>query len=349
MKKTDPKRIGEHHSFSVNVACQVGDRKAIILKELYGWCLHNFQNNRNVFFGIPWTYNSAKAYSEKFKYWPEKSIARWIKELESEKWICSTDKFNKFRIDRTKWYAIDFERYDAAVLGEQTSISHNENWYSYIKESISHYEESMYQNDTSESPKMRDDISQNEEPIPSNTISNTSKTSSRKRAREKTEQEAGKVTTLKAKKNDSPQVAARPPHENDFPQSDEELTILTDFPTPEQCASAMYEYYNGPGSETWKTFEMGAGMKPGESVDKYQICLGWAFKYSDEPYTLREWRNKSRKNLITWIRNDLNTQRRNTTPTGNKKQVAALQKIDGSKFDKYRQSASSSGLVKIKG
>ena len=86
------KRIDENHSLNVNVCTVLGHiQKAILLKEIYGWCFQNKANNRNIKFGLPWSYMTAKGYAQKFPYMNEKSIARWLKELEADGWVYSSN------------------------------------------------------------------------------------------------------------------------------------------------------------------------------------------------------------------------------------------------------------------
>ena len=171
------KRIDENHSFNINVACIVGERKAILLKEQYGWCLKNLHNDRNIHAGHAWTYNSAKAYAQKFPYWNPKSISRWLKEMEDEGWIASAN-LNKVAFDRTKWYTVNFRRYDLAVTGCDMKIEDIETWKKEIKKSISQNEEWNDQNEEwndqneeSDFSKTDNQSSQNEEPIPPLTTS----------------------------------------------------------------------------------------------------------------------------------------------------------------------------------
>ena len=108
------KRIDENHSFSPHIACVVGVEKAIILKDIYYWCLKNSKSNRNYHEGRHWTYNSSSAFSELYPYMNRRSISRWLKELEDDKWIFSGN-FNKSSFDQTKWYSINHEKYDSAI------------------------------------------------------------------------------------------------------------------------------------------------------------------------------------------------------------------------------------------
>ena len=132
------KRIDENHSFNINV-CQVLKghiQKAILLKEIYGWCLINNSKKHNIKFGLPWTYMSSTGFALKFPYMKAKSINRWIRELEKEGWIYSA-VLNKKAYDRTKWFTINFDRYDIAVLKKEHSIAQIEKWTSQIEKCTS--------------------------------------------------------------------------------------------------------------------------------------------------------------------------------------------------------------------
>lgn len=109
------KRIDELHSFNIHIACLVGIEKAILLKDLYGWCHLNLSNNKNIHSDRPWTYNSVKAFGDKYPYLKPRTIGVYLDELERDGWI-ESGNYNETAFDRTKWYTIDFEKYDNAIL-----------------------------------------------------------------------------------------------------------------------------------------------------------------------------------------------------------------------------------------
>lgn len=119
------KRIDESHSFSPRIAEQVGVEKAILLKDIYYWCAHNKENDANFHEGKYWTFNSAEALAEHYPYMSRRSISRWLSELQRDGWIW-IGNFNKKGFDRTKWYAINADKYDAvlaAPLAKMTNAS----------------------------------------------------------------------------------------------------------------------------------------------------------------------------------------------------------------------------------
>jgi len=135
------KRIDENHSFNHNVCCVLGGhcQKAILLKEIYGWCVMNNARNHNIKFGIVWTFMSANGFSKKFEYMKEGSIDRWLRELEKDGWLHSR-KLNSKGYDRTKWYTINYSRYDSAVTGKEIPIPQIEEWKTQIEECITQIE-----------------------------------------------------------------------------------------------------------------------------------------------------------------------------------------------------------------
>ena len=92
------------HSFTVEVAVEVGVEAATILNNIYFWNLKNWANDK-LQDDLPYTYNSAKAFCELFPYFNEKKIYRLLKELEDNGYIV-TGNFNSSAYNRTKWYCV---------------------------------------------------------------------------------------------------------------------------------------------------------------------------------------------------------------------------------------------------
>lgn len=152
-------RIDESHSFAPRIACVCKSiQKAILLKEIYGWCHINLTNKKHDWGGVGWTYMSSRAFAEKFPYMSNKSIQRWLKELEQQNWIVATSVFNKKRYDKTKWFCINFMWYDRVVSGKTESLPQNEAWCLKMRQTLPQNEECM---------------PQNEQPIPTSTTTST--------------------------------------------------------------------------------------------------------------------------------------------------------------------------------
>lgn len=92
------------NSFDTDVAMEVGINAAIIYKNIQFWCEKNRANNKNLYDGYYWTYNSVAAFEQMFPYLSYKQIRGALTILEEKGYILSGN-FNKSAYDRTKWYA----------------------------------------------------------------------------------------------------------------------------------------------------------------------------------------------------------------------------------------------------
>ncbi|MCP1176233.1 MULTISPECIES: DnaD domain-containing protein [Bacillus] len=86
------------------LAAAIGLNEAIILQQLHYW----LEKSKNVRDGFRWVYNTYEEWQKQFPFWSESTIKRTIKKLESQHLII-VGKYNKLKIDNTKWYRIDYE------------------------------------------------------------------------------------------------------------------------------------------------------------------------------------------------------------------------------------------------
>lgn len=89
------------------LAAKIGLNESIILQQIHYWNEINKKTNNNLRDGQYWTYNSIKEWQEQFPFWSERTIQRTITNLEKMKLII-VGNYNKLKIDRTKWYRIDY-------------------------------------------------------------------------------------------------------------------------------------------------------------------------------------------------------------------------------------------------
>lgn len=102
-------KMKEHH-FEIEDAVKYGVEKAVLLYNIRYWVEKNKANDRNkhkhednkIYY---WTFNSGSAFAKLFPYMNERSIRRWLQEMEDEGIIIS-GKFNKHNYDQTKWYSL---------------------------------------------------------------------------------------------------------------------------------------------------------------------------------------------------------------------------------------------------
>lgn len=97
--------MSDMHSFSVDVAKEVGVNAAILLQSIRWWCEKNKANGKHCHDGLYWTYNSVKAWQELYPYLGKSAIDSALKKLE-ERGFIKVGNHNKSAYDRTKWYAI---------------------------------------------------------------------------------------------------------------------------------------------------------------------------------------------------------------------------------------------------
>jgi DNA-binding PadR family transcriptional regulator len=139
----------EQHTFDVTLAVEVGIEKAILLGGFHFWITENEKRKSELHFreGAYWTYDTAKGLAGKYPYLKEKSIYRWLDELEQEGWIKKRQFALKGNLDKTTW----FGRGQRLLDWLSAPISQNENSNSQNEKSDSQNENSISQNETTNS------------------------------------------------------------------------------------------------------------------------------------------------------------------------------------------------------
>lgn len=96
------------------LAQAIGLNEAIVLQQVHYWCLHNKNAGNNFRDGYYWVYNSYREWQKQFPWWSERTIKSIISRLET-KGLLVSGNYNKLRMDRTKWYRIDYEALNAII------------------------------------------------------------------------------------------------------------------------------------------------------------------------------------------------------------------------------------------
>lgn len=97
------------------MAAVLGVNEALVLGMVDYWINKNRENNINYKNGRYWTFNSIKKWRERYFYfWSERTVKRIFESLE-EKGILIVGNFNKVGFDRTKWYSIDYDKFNEIV------------------------------------------------------------------------------------------------------------------------------------------------------------------------------------------------------------------------------------------
>nr|WP_302597790.1 DnaD domain protein [uncultured Cellulosilyticum sp.] len=96
------------------LATYIGLNEAIVLQQVHYWIEINKAKDLNFYEDKYWTYNSMKEWGKSFPFYGDKTLKRIFNNLE-KLGILKTGNFNKLRMDRTKWYTIDYERLEAYI------------------------------------------------------------------------------------------------------------------------------------------------------------------------------------------------------------------------------------------
>jgi hypothetical protein len=108
-------------SFDDVVAEEFGVEEAVVIRSFQFWIELNRANGRNLKEGRTWTYNTYESLAEQFPFWvkinnktglkePDTGkVRRIIDSLINQSVLIKTSKFNKWKIDKTNWYAFEDE------------------------------------------------------------------------------------------------------------------------------------------------------------------------------------------------------------------------------------------------
>ena len=101
----------------------IGLNEAIILQQLHFF----LRISRNKIGGRSWVYNTINDWQAEFSFWSVKTVQRTIENLEKSGLVVSTDKFNKMKMDKTKWYTIDYQKLSEILPeNEKTPFGQND-------------------------------------------------------------------------------------------------------------------------------------------------------------------------------------------------------------------------------
>ena len=137
------------------LATKIGLNEAIVLQQIHYWIEINHKKDINQYDGRYWTFSSIKEWNKCFPFFGEKTLRRVFLNLEKQG-ILLTGNFNKLRMDRTKWYTIDYDK-----LHEYINESDNEKG---VEEQRGSEEENAEgQNDQMQFPKTENASGQNDQ------------------------------------------------------------------------------------------------------------------------------------------------------------------------------------------
>ena len=91
------------------LAQAIGPDEAILLQQLHFRLNHQGQERD----GKIWYCQTYTKWTKQLPFWSESKIKRLFLKLEDLGLVQSTDKYNTFYVDRTKWYSIEYSALDA--------------------------------------------------------------------------------------------------------------------------------------------------------------------------------------------------------------------------------------------
>ena len=107
-----------------SLAEKIGLNEAIMLQQIHFWLTRNPHEKD----GRQWIYNTYAEWATQFPFWSESTIKRTIRSLE-KKGLIITGNYNKVKIDKTKWYTIDYEKLERMTSPSgQNDLSSGSKW-----------------------------------------------------------------------------------------------------------------------------------------------------------------------------------------------------------------------------
>ena len=100
------------------LAIVIGLNESIVLQQVHYWIRINTRAKTNHHDGYTWTYNSYTNWQYQFPFWGIRTIKRIFTALETKKLLVSAN-YNLLKIDRTKWYRINYENLDILIASAQ--------------------------------------------------------------------------------------------------------------------------------------------------------------------------------------------------------------------------------------
>ncbi|MBE6067107.1 MAG: DnaD domain protein [Clostridium lundense] len=101
----------------VNLAVVLGVSESIIVQQMSYW----LEKSTHIIEGRPWIFNSYANWQKQLPFFCESTIRRLIKKLEDMGIILSAN-FNKCKMDKTKWYSIDYDALNKLQEKDDNSI-----------------------------------------------------------------------------------------------------------------------------------------------------------------------------------------------------------------------------------
>jgi uncharacterized phage protein (TIGR02220 family) len=87
-----------------SLAVKIGLNEAVVLQQIHYW----LGISKHQIKGKTWVYNTYEEWKKQLPFWSVSTIKRTILSLEV-KGLLLSDNFNQMKMDKTKWYSIDYD------------------------------------------------------------------------------------------------------------------------------------------------------------------------------------------------------------------------------------------------
>ena len=201
-----------------SLAQKIGLNEAIVLQQIHYWIM----KSSHIYNGKKWIYNSYTNWQQKnFPFWSTKTIQRAIQNLEKTE-ILESGNFNKLKIDRTKWYTINYEKIPTLNLSPRLSDVTNR----------------------SKSPNQEVNLTP---PIPETTTETTTEIKEKELKKEKESFFSNSSSSEPQTQNPKPKNLQTPSLEKNQPQDQDTNPVKTQTPSLEKAPTEpLAEFVNMP-------------------------------------------------------------------------------------------------------
>lgn len=105
-----------------SLAKLIGLNEAIFLQQLHFRLLIS-NNERD---GYKWIYRTIPEWNTEFPFWSYDTVKRIVASLEKQQLIVTTSEYNKMKMDKTKWYRVNYPQMASLSIG-QNALSDSAN------------------------------------------------------------------------------------------------------------------------------------------------------------------------------------------------------------------------------
>ena len=103
-----------------SLAVKIGLNESVVLQQIHYW----LSTSSHMVKGRKWIYNTYQQWQKQFPFWSESTIKRTIQSLE-KKGLLISENWNASKMDKTKWYTIDYEKLNSLEnQGNEPSSAH---------------------------------------------------------------------------------------------------------------------------------------------------------------------------------------------------------------------------------